>query len=110
MNKTHPNTNKSINTYNYVDQVTQKQICFDATVIQVRFLLDASFPADLQNLFLCQVRVVDLVHDFLYAEGLKAEENPYSARYDDGKLYYEGSLFNRRDRIIIENKDDTPVV
>ncbi|XP_038078178.1 breast cancer metastasis-suppressor 1-like protein [Patiria miniata] len=43
-------------------------------------------------------------------QGLKSEKNPYSARYDDGKLYYEGSLFNRRDRIIIENKDDTPVL
>ncbi|XP_033629825.1 breast cancer metastasis-suppressor 1-like protein-A [Asterias rubens] len=43
-------------------------------------------------------------------QGLKPERNPFSARYDDGKLYYEGNLFNRRDRIVIENRDDTPVL
>ncbi|XP_072031408.1 breast cancer metastasis-suppressor 1-like protein-A [Amphiura filiformis] len=40
---------------------------------------------------------------------LKQEKNPYTARYDDGKLFYEGVWFNRKDRIIIENRDDQPV-
>ena len=40
---------------------------------------------------------------------MKTEKNPYNARYDDGKLFYEGRWFNRKDHIMIENRDDQPV-
>ena len=64
-----------------------------------------------ENSFVTIALLLNLsVVKFFNAEVLKSEKNPFSARYEDGKLYYEGSLFSRRDRIIIENKDDTPVL
>lgn len=37
------------------------------------------------------------------------EKHPYSARYDDGKLYYEGDWYMKGHHIIIDNKEDSPV-
>merc|ERR1711894_269042 len=37
----------------------------------------------------------------------KEQKHPYSARYDDGKLYYEGDWYMKGHHIIIENKEDS---
>ncbi|XP_013407838.1 breast cancer metastasis-suppressor 1-like protein-A [Lingula anatina] len=40
---------------------------------------------------------------------LKKENHPFNARFDDGKLFYEGEWYNKGHHIIIDNKEDSPV-
>jgi len=40
---------------------------------------------------------------------VKAEKHRYSARFDDGKLFYEGDWYSKGHTIIIDNREDTPV-
>lgn len=39
--------------------------------------------------------------------GCQSEKSPYSARYEDGKLYYEGEWFHKGDHVVIESRNDT---
>ncbi|XP_033127876.1 breast cancer metastasis-suppressor 1-like protein-A [Anneissia japonica] len=39
----------------------------------------------------------------------EGHRHPYSARYEDGRLYYEGTWFSRSSRVVIEKRDDPPV-
>ncbi|XP_071495635.1 breast cancer metastasis-suppressor 1-like protein [Diadema antillarum] len=39
----------------------------------------------------------------------KPEKPLHRAKYEDGKLCYDGRIFHRKDQIIIENRDDSPV-
>ncbi|XP_002735201.1 breast cancer metastasis-suppressor 1-like protein-A [Saccoglossus kowalevskii] len=39
----------------------------------------------------------------------RTEKNPYNARYEDGKLFYEGDWYQKGSKIVIENKDDSPL-
>lgn len=39
--------------------------------------------------------------------GCQSEKSPFSARYEDGKLYYEGEWFQRNDHVLIENRSGT---
>ncbi|CAH3140710.1 unnamed protein product [Porites lobata] len=39
--------------------------------------------------------------------GCQLENSPFSARYEDGKLYYEGEWFHKGDHILIESRNDT---
>lgn len=39
----------------------------------------------------------------------RKEGNPHDARYDNGKLYYEGEAYSKGDQIVIDNKSDSPV-
>lgn len=39
----------------------------------------------------------------------KVEKHPYNARFDDGKLFYEGDWYNKGHHIIIDNREDSPV-
>lgn len=39
--------------------------------------------------------------------GCQSEKSPFSARYEDGKLYYEGEWFQRNDHVLIESRSGT---
>ena len=39
----------------------------------------------------------------------RKESNPHEARFDNGKLYYEGETYSKGDQIVIDNKSDSPV-
>ncbi|XP_077996343.1 breast cancer metastasis-suppressor 1-like protein [Glandiceps talaboti] len=39
----------------------------------------------------------------------RTEKNPYNARYEDGKLFYEGIWYQKGHRIVIDNKYDSPL-
>lgn len=39
----------------------------------------------------------------------KAEKHPYNARFEDGKLFYEGEWYTKGHHIIIDNREDSPV-
>lgn len=39
----------------------------------------------------------------------KPEKHPFQARYDDGKLFYEGDWYSKGHHIIIDNREDSPV-
>ncbi|XP_029180349.2 breast cancer metastasis-suppressor 1-like protein-A [Acropora muricata] len=39
--------------------------------------------------------------------GCQSEKSPFSARYEDGKLYYEGEWFQRNDHVLIESRSAT---
>ena len=39
----------------------------------------------------------------------RREKFPYHARYDDGKLFYEGEWYSKGHHIVIDNKEDSPV-
>ncbi|PFX12069.1 Breast cancer metastasis-suppressor 1-like protein-A [Stylophora pistillata] len=41
------------------------------------------------------------------AGGCQSEKSPFSARYEDGKLYYEGEWFHKGDHVLIESRNDT---
>ena len=40
---------------------------------------------------------------------LPEKPHPFTAKYDDGKLYYEGEWYSKGHHIIIDNKQDSPV-
>ena len=40
---------------------------------------------------------------------MRSEDHPFSARYDDGKLFYEGEWYSKGHHIIIDNREDSPV-
>ncbi|XP_064622491.1 breast cancer metastasis-suppressor 1-like protein [Lineus longissimus] len=39
----------------------------------------------------------------------RAEKFPYSAKFEDGRLYYENDWYQRGNHVIIDNKEDSPV-
>ncbi|KAK2193250.1 hypothetical protein NP493_16g05040 [Ridgeia piscesae] len=39
----------------------------------------------------------------------RKDSNPHEARFDNGKLYYEGETYSKGDQIVIDNKSDSPV-
>ena len=39
----------------------------------------------------------------------RSEKHPYHARYDDGKLFYQGEWYSKGHHIIIDNREDSPV-
>ncbi|CAH1791671.1 unnamed protein product [Owenia fusiformis] len=39
----------------------------------------------------------------------RADKYPHTARYDDGKLFYEGDWYSKGHHIIIDNKKESPV-
>lgn len=51
----------------------------------------------------------NLKASFIVSSVFRKEGNPHDARYDNGKLYYEGETYSKGDQIVIDNKSDSPV-